>query len=164
MGTPKPTHKPDYWKTEPPIDIPPHSKWSNLSKIISFDPWGHLIPSGFAKEIESSLDIRQGIAIAKAHLKMSKLDDTARKGDIVVDGSIVLNKEWTGVECGWLWGHNSTCVVPSWLYFSVPPQFLQDSSGLCRIASQSFNVGSQSCQAWRGWAELGRAWQDLSRV
>jgi len=41
---------------------------------------------------------------------------------------------------------------------------LQDSSGLCRIASQSFNIGSQSCQAWQSWAELGRAWQDLCRV
>jgi len=54
--------------------------------------------------------------------------------------------------------------LPAQLYFSVPPQFLQDSSGLCRIASQSFNIVSQSCQAWQSWAELGRAWQDLSRV
>jgi len=54
--------------------------------------------------------------------------------------------------------------------FHSPPipaglaRVLQDSSGLCRIASQSFNIGSQSCQAWQSWAELGRAWQDLSRV
>jgi hypothetical protein len=53
------------------------------------------------KEIESGLDIRPSIAVAKAYLKMSELDDTARKGDIVVDGSIMLNKEWTGVERGW---------------------------------------------------------------
>ena len=36
------------------------------------------------------MDIRPSIAVTKAHLKMSELDDAARKGDIVVDGSIVL--------------------------------------------------------------------------
>ncbi|KIK00910.1 hypothetical protein K443DRAFT_132516 [Laccaria amethystina LaAM-08-1] len=90
MGTLNPTHKPDYSKTEPPVDIPPNAAWSNPSKIVSFDPWGHLVPSVYAKEIESGLDIRPSIAVTKAHLKMSELDDAARKGDIVVDGSIVL--------------------------------------------------------------------------
>lgn len=90
MGTLNPTHKPDYSKTEPPVDIPPNPTWSNPSKIVSFDPWGHLVPSVFAKEIESGLDIRPSIAVTKAHLKMSELDDAARKGDLVVDGSIVL--------------------------------------------------------------------------
>jgi len=50
------------------------------------------------------------------------------------------------------------------LYFSVPPQFLQDSSGLCRIASQRFNIASQSCQAWQSWAELGRVGQSLEEL
>jgi len=64
--------------------------------------------------------------------------------------------------------------VKHWCHLSVlfsPPPIpaglagvLQDSSGLCKIASQSFNIGSQSCEAWQSWAELGRAWQDLSRV
>lgn len=39
---------------------------------------------------EQGLDIRPSIAVTKAHLKMSELDDAARKGDMVVDGSIVL--------------------------------------------------------------------------
>jgi hypothetical protein len=45
---------------------------------------------------------------------------------------------------------------------------LQESSGLCRIASQSLNIGSHSCQAWQSSAELGRtwcqAWQDLAEL
>jgi len=58
----------------------------------------------------------------------------------------------------------------STVLFSPPPipaglaGVLQESLGLSRIASQSFNIGSQSCQAWQSWAELGRVWQDLSRV
>ncbi|EDR00931.1 uncharacterized protein LACBIDRAFT_312928 [Laccaria bicolor S238N-H82] len=90
MGTLNPTHKPDYSQTEPPVDIPPNPTWSDPSKIVSFDPWGHLVPSVFAKEVESGLDIRPSIAVTKAHLKMSELDDAARKGDIEVDGSILL--------------------------------------------------------------------------
>lgn len=97
MGTPNPTHKPYYSKTELPVDIRPTTRWSNPSKIISFDPWGSL----FVGEIESGLDITPSIAVAKGHLKMSKLDDGAKMGDIEVDGSIVLNKEWTGVGHGW---------------------------------------------------------------
>jgi hypothetical protein len=45
---------------------------------------------------------------------------------------------------------------------------LQDSSGLCRIASQSVNIGSQSCQAWQGLdriqTELGRIYFKLEYI
>ncbi|KAF8151311.1 GTP cyclohydrolase N terminal-domain-containing protein [Crassisporium funariophilum] len=90
MGTLSPTHKPDYSMTEPPVNIPPNPTWSDPSKIVSFDPWGHLVPSVFAKEIGGGLDVRPSIAVTKAHLKMSELDDAARKGDIEVDGAVVL--------------------------------------------------------------------------
>jgi len=41
------------------------------------------------------------------------------------------------------------------------PRVLQESSGLCRIASQSFNIVSQSCWAWQ---DLSRVWQDLTWI
>jgi hypothetical protein len=41
---------------------------------------------------------------------------------------------------------------------------LQESSGLCRIASQSLGPGSQSCQAWQSSAELGRTGAELGRT
>ena len=91
MGALNPTHKPDYSNTEPPVSIPPNDAWYDPSKIVAFDPWGHLVPSVFRKEIEElGLDIRPSIAVTKAHLKMSELDDASRKGDLHVDGSIVL--------------------------------------------------------------------------
>ncbi|RXW21778.1 hypothetical protein EST38_g4052 [Candolleomyces aberdarensis] len=91
MGALDPTHKPDYTKTEPPVDIPFNPSWSDPSKIVSFDPWGHLVPQVFRKEMEElGLDVRPSIAITKAHLKMSELDEAARKGDLVIDGNIVL--------------------------------------------------------------------------
>ncbi|TFK23375.1 hypothetical protein FA15DRAFT_670561 [Coprinopsis marcescibilis] len=91
MGALDPTHKPDYSQTDPPIDIPFQPSWSDPSKIVSFDPFGHLVPQVFRKEMEEDgLDVRPSIAITKAHLKMSELDESARKGEIVVDGNVVL--------------------------------------------------------------------------
>jgi hypothetical protein len=91
MGALSPTHKPDYAKTEPPVSMPPQPSWYDASKIVSFDPWGHLVPQVFRKEIEElGLDVRPSIAVTKAHMKMSEIDEAARKGEIEVDGKIVL--------------------------------------------------------------------------
>ncbi|KAF9477623.1 hypothetical protein BDN70DRAFT_810369 [Pholiota conissans] len=91
MGTLDPTHKPDYANTQPPVDIPPNPTWSDPGKIVSLDPWGHLVPSVFSRETEADgLDIRPSIAVTKAHLKMSELDEAARKGDLNVDGTVVM--------------------------------------------------------------------------
>jgi hypothetical protein len=90
MGTLVPTHKPDYTQTEPPVDIPPNLAWFDPGKIVSFDPWGHLTTQVFRAESATGLDIRPSIAITKAHIKLSEIDESSRKGDIVVDGKIVL--------------------------------------------------------------------------
>ncbi|KAF8125121.1 GTP cyclohydrolase N terminal-domain-containing protein [Boletus edulis] len=77
MGTLNPTHKPDYTKTEPPVPIPPQPSWYDPNKIVSFDPWGHLVPQVFKKEIdELGLDIRPSIA-----------------GDLNIDGRVVLRTQ-----------------------------------------------------------------------
>lgn len=106
LGSLSPTHKPDFTMTEPPVAIPPnpawgstaHSGWSigpapptgNFGPIVSMDPYGHLVPTVFRREIDAGLDVRPSIAVTRAHMKMSELDDAARRGDIVVDGKIVL--------------------------------------------------------------------------
>ena len=80
MGSLSPTHKPDYSRTEPPVSILPQPSWSDPSKIVSFDPFGRLTQTVFAKEIEGNgLDVRPSIAITKAHLKMSDLDESSRR-------------------------------------------------------------------------------------
>ena len=90
MGTLIPTHKPDYAQTEPPVDIPPNPAWFDAGKIVSFDPWGHLTTQVFRAESATGLDIRPSIAVTKAHIKLSEIDESSRKGEIVVDGKIVL--------------------------------------------------------------------------
>ncbi|KAI5833506.1 hypothetical protein K523DRAFT_361071 [Schizophyllum commune Tattone D] len=90
MGSLSPSHKPDYSMTEPPVDIPFNPTWADPSKIVSFDPWGHLVPQVYKKEIDGGLDVRPSIAVTRAHIKLSELDETARKGELEIDGKIVL--------------------------------------------------------------------------
>lgn len=73
------------------MPIPPQPAWSDPRKIVSFDPWGHLVPQVFRDEVEiKGLDVRPSIAVTKAHIKLSEIDETARRGDLAIDGKIVL--------------------------------------------------------------------------
>ena len=63
LGTLSATHKPSYAHTEPPVNIPPQPAWFDQKKIVSFDPWGHLVPQVWADEIEKGLDVRPSIAV-----------------------------------------------------------------------------------------------------
>jgi hypothetical protein len=120
MGSLNPSHKPDYSNTEPPVSIPPNPAWYDPSKIVSMDPWGHLVPSIFRNEIEvKGLDVRPSIAVTKAHLKMSELDDAERKGDITIDGHVVLKSAISGVEVN----VSKAAVEPVWYMPGVAERF-----------------------------------------
>lgn len=43
----KADHRPDFTNTEPTATIGPFPQWSDPSKIVAMDPWGHLAPSLF---------------------------------------------------------------------------------------------------------------------
>ncbi|KAI8994243.1 GTP cyclohydrolase N terminal-domain-containing protein [Trametes punicea] len=91
MGTLNPSHKPDYSKTEPAVPIPPQPSWSDPSKIVSFDPWGHLVPQVFKHELDDlGLDVRPSIAVTRAHMKLSEIDEAVRKGSLTIDGKVLL--------------------------------------------------------------------------
>ncbi|KAJ8085180.1 hypothetical protein PM082_003968 [Marasmius tenuissimus] len=103
MGTLDPAHRPDFSKTEPPVEFPPNESWYGPKdgsdkghKIVSFDPWGHLVQTAFADKIKSKeeggleLDIRPSIAVTRAHIKLSEIDETVRRGEIEIDGKVVL--------------------------------------------------------------------------
>jgi len=132
MGSLSPSHKPDYSQTEPPVDIPPQPSWFDPTKIVSFDPWGHLVPTIYRKEIEElGLDVRPSIAVTKAHIKLSEIDETARKGELEIDGDIVLKSPplrnedgsdregWSGVEIN----VSKAAVEPVWYLPGVAERF-----------------------------------------
>lgn len=131
LGNLNPTHKPSYVNTEPPVSIPPQPAWFDPRQIVSFDPWGHLVPQIWAEQIEAGLDIRPSIAVTKAHIKLSEIDEAARKGNIQIDGNLVmksrpiLNADYTesdqdpGVELAC----SKAAVEPVWYLPGVADRF-----------------------------------------
>lgn len=97
-------HRPDFTNTSPPVQIGPHPQWSTPGKIVSLDPFGHLVQDLFRDLIdEEGLDLRPTIAVTKAHMRVPELGRGAFKTDgrIVVDdeGEIVVTK--AAVEPVW---------------------------------------------------------------
>ena len=82
-------HRPDLTDTAPAESIGPHPQWADPDKIVSMDPWGHIIASAFAAEIASGADVRPTIAITKAHINMPELKAAIVAGRLKPDGDIL---------------------------------------------------------------------------
>ncbi|MFL5168630.1 MAG: GTP cyclohydrolase II [Microvirga sp.] len=68
-----PLARPDLTNTHPTSGIGPHPQWADPERIVSLDPWGHLVGEVFADEIAGGTDIRPTIAITKARLNMPEI-------------------------------------------------------------------------------------------
>lgn len=84
-----PEHVPDLSDTMPPVAIGPHKQWSEQGKIVSLDPWGHLVASTFSEEIKAGYDIRPTIAVTRAHINIPELHIAMQKGRLKPDGKIL---------------------------------------------------------------------------
>jgi GTP cyclohydrolase II len=82
-------HRPDFTNTSPAEVIGPHAQWAEPDKIVSLDPWGHLVSSAFADRIAAGLDVRPTIAITKAHINMPELQSAITAGRLQPDGEIL---------------------------------------------------------------------------
>ena len=67
-----PMHVPDYTNTHPAAAIGPHAQWADADKVVSLDPYGHLVGDAFADAIADGLDVRPTIAVTEAHLKIPR--------------------------------------------------------------------------------------------
>lgn len=82
-------HRPDLTNTAPAESIGPHPQWADEGKIVSMDPWGHMVASAFANEIAAGADIRPTVAITKAHINMPELKAAIVAGRLTPDGDIL---------------------------------------------------------------------------
>lgn len=89
VGALDPLHVPDLTNTTPPEKIGPYEQWSDLDKIVSLDPWGHLVGSEFDDFRKRGLDVRPTIAVTKAHINMPEIKDAVRAGRLKPDGVIL---------------------------------------------------------------------------
>jgi GTP cyclohydrolase II len=82
-------HRPDLTDTAPAERIGPHPQWADADKIVSLDPWGHLVGDVFREERERGLDIRPTIAVTRAHIDMPEIRTAFEAGRVKADGDIV---------------------------------------------------------------------------
>ena len=85
-------HKPNFEHTQPPITIHQQPQWSDPSKIVSMDPFGHLTSQYYKAEIDKGLDIRPSIAITRAHMIVPELQAEVNNGGLKVDGKVMVNE------------------------------------------------------------------------
>lgn len=85
-----PDHRPDLTDTSPVELIGPWPQWADAKKIVSLDPFGHLVGEVFAEQIRAGIDVRPTIAITAAQISLPEIRRRIETGDIVPDGRVVL--------------------------------------------------------------------------
>jgi GTP cyclohydrolase II len=88
-GALNPQVRPDLTDTAPTFSFGPHAQWTDAAKIVSLDPWGHVVADAFKPEIDAGLDVRPTIAVTKARLSLHEVREAIEKGRLKVDGAIV---------------------------------------------------------------------------
>ncbi|MGD9966126.1 MAG: GTP cyclohydrolase II [Hyphomonadaceae bacterium] len=88
-GALNPAVRPDLTDTSPAVPMGPFEQWSDGDKIVSLDPWGHLVADAFKPEIDAGVDIRPTIAITKARLSLPEVREAIRLERLAIDGAVV---------------------------------------------------------------------------
>jgi GTP cyclohydrolase II len=84
-------HRPDLTDTAPAARIAPNPQWAKPKKIVSIDPWGHLVGEVFAEHIRAGIDVRPTIAITTARLATPELRPLLAEGRLRADGQVLLD-------------------------------------------------------------------------
>ena len=88
-GALDPIRRPDLTNTYPAATIGPFEQWTEPQRIVSLDPWGHLVAEDFKTEIAEGIDIRPTIAITRARLDLHEMQDALAAGRLANDGDVV---------------------------------------------------------------------------
>ena len=83
-------HRPDLTDTAPAALIAPRPQWADPTKIVSLDPWGHLVGEVFAEQIRAGIDARPTIAVTTARLATPELRPLLDQGRLRADGEVLL--------------------------------------------------------------------------
>ncbi|MDW8442893.1 MAG: GTP cyclohydrolase II [Acetobacteraceae bacterium] len=88
-GLLSPLARPDLTNTHPVVEIGPYPQWSEPGKIVSLDPWGHLVADVFAEAIAEGIDVRPTIAITRARLNLPEINAELARGSLTADGTVL---------------------------------------------------------------------------
>jgi GTP cyclohydrolase II len=122
-GSLDPLHKPDLTNTAPAMQIGPFPQWSDPDRIVSIDPWGHMVGEAFASEIAVGIDVRPTIAITRARLTVPELvyTDGCR---LKADGKVLMETGETNVT--------KIAIEPVWYLPGIAERFKTDEHQLRR--------------------------------
>src|SRR5712675_1130699 len=90
-GALDPIRRPDLTNTYPAATIGPFPQWSEPGRIVSLDPWGHLVATAFKAQIAEGEDIRPTIAVTRARLDLAEMRDAIRAGRLKPDGKYIVD-------------------------------------------------------------------------
>jgi GTP cyclohydrolase II len=82
-------HVADLTNTTPADPMGPHPQWSDARKIVSLDPWGHLVGEAFRDHLAHGYNIMPTIAVTHAHIDMPEIRAGIESGRIRADGRVV---------------------------------------------------------------------------
>jgi GTP cyclohydrolase II len=88
-GALDPIRRPDLTNTYPAANIGPFEQWTEPMRIVSLDPWGHLVAENFKGEIAEGIDIRPTIAITRARLDLPEMQAALKAKRLKNDGDVV---------------------------------------------------------------------------
>ncbi|KAF4126089.1 gtp cyclohydrolase [Geosmithia morbida] len=84
--------RPSFVNTEPTFDFPQQPAWSDPTRIVSMDPFGHDTVRHFGALLDRGLDVRPTIAVTRANMRVAEMTDAIRAGTLPVDGNVVINE------------------------------------------------------------------------
>src|SRR2546425_4042942 len=82
-------HIADLTDTAPVEHIGPHPQWCDAKKIVSLDPWGHVVGEVFRDHLARGYDVRPTIAVTRAHIDMPEIRAAITARRVRADGDIV---------------------------------------------------------------------------
>ncbi|MDJ0860131.1 MAG: GTP cyclohydrolase II [Dinoroseobacter sp.] len=88
-GDLSPVHRPDLSLTRPSVEIGPFPQWDGEDRIVSLDPYGHIVADAFEGELAAGAPIQPTIAITKARIMLPEFKDALRAGRLKPDGRIL---------------------------------------------------------------------------
>jgi GTP cyclohydrolase II len=88
-GTLDPSHQADLTNTKPTRSVGPYPQWGDPERIVSLDPYGHLVSEVFADELAKGYNIQPTIAITTAHLDLPEIREAIEAGRLIPDGQVL---------------------------------------------------------------------------
>jgi len=124
-GALDPIRRPDLTNTYPAATIGPFAQWSEPQRIVSLDPWGHLVADNFKSEIAEGIDIRPTIAVTRARLDLHEIQDAITAGRLKHDGNIVHKNGAVSVV--------KIAIDPVWYLRGIAQRFGTSENSLRRV-------------------------------